>query len=112
MPPISMTTLARVPDFDYAARDMWVLRTNIVDARHPTHNVTVSGLGWAVGNQMTSGETIPASGPGASEDVGVFRKEPQRSVGEPVDLLDPETGGLDCRGGVPVGLTAARRTRP
>src|SRR6516225_9722691 len=61
----------------------------------------------------TSGGLIKsAGGPGASEDVGVLRKEPQRSIGKPVDLLDAETGGLYCRAGIPVGVTTAAHPRP
>ncbi|MDT5320897.1 MAG: hypothetical protein QOD88_3419 [Mycobacterium sp.] len=57
------------------------------------------------------GAATAGTGPGGSEDLGVFREEPQRSIGEPVDLLDPETSGLDRRGSVPVGVTAAAHTR-
>jgi hypothetical protein len=49
---------------------------------------------WAVGQRdpdRNTGCIHRRDRPGAFEDVGVFRKEPQRSIGEPVDLLDPET---------------------
>jgi hypothetical protein len=58
------------------------------------------------------GAATAGTGPAASEDVGAFREESQRSIGEPVDLLDPETSGLDRRGSVAVGVTAAVRARP
>ena len=58
------------------------------------------------------GAATAGTGPAASEDLGVFRQEPQRSIGEAVDLLDPETGGLDRGGSVAVGVTTRARTRP
>src|SRR6516225_9489226 len=66
----------------------------------------------AMCDQMAIGRNDSTSGLGASEDVGVFRKEAQRRIGKPVDLIDPETGGLDRRGGIPVGVTTAAHTRP
>jgi hypothetical protein len=38
-----------------------------------------------------SGSPNSAGSPRASGDMSVFREEPQLSIGEPVDLLDPET---------------------